>query len=43
MKTGKRIIKALREVTKDERVEREKQAYKEKMWSKVNTWLSDYD
>jgi hypothetical protein len=43
MRFGKRIVKAWRDITRLERVEREKQQYKQKMWSKVNTWLYDLD
>jgi hypothetical protein len=30
-------------VSKQERVEREKEAFKSKMFSKVNSWLADFD
>ena len=43
MRFGKRILKAWRLATKEERIEREKQDYKQKMWSKVNSWLTDLD
>lgn len=41
--TGRSILRAMAQVTKEERIEREKAAYKQKMWSKVNTWLADID
>jgi len=40
---GRRVLQAMREVTKQERIENEKEQYKQKMWSKVNSWLADYD
>lgn len=43
MRFGKRILKAWREATRLERIEREKNNYKQKMWSKVNSWLIDLD
>ncbi len=33
----------MRAYTKEARVEREKKQYKDQMWSKVNTWLHDFD
>lgn len=43
MRSGRRILKAWREATRLERIEREKNNYKQKMWSKVNSWLTDLD
>ena len=43
MKFGRKILKSWREISRIERIEREKQNYKQKMWSKVNTWLTDLD
>ena len=42
-KIGRKILYELRSQTKLMRLEREKQDYKQKMWSKVNTWLHDLD
>ncbi len=36
-------MKAWREISRLERIDREKQDYKQKMWSKVNSWLTDLD
>jgi hypothetical protein len=43
MKIGRPIIRALHSNSKESRVEKEKKAYKDQMWSKVNTWLHDLD
>lgn len=43
MKMGKRVLAAMRQVTREERVESEKELYKQRMWSKVSSWLADYD
>ena len=43
MKMGRRVLAAMREVTREERVESEKELYKQRMWSKVSSWLADYD
>ena len=43
MKMGRRVLRAMREVTREERIEAEKECYKQRMWSKVSTWLADYD
>lgn len=43
MHIGKKVFQSLAEVSKQERVEREKEAFKSRMFSKVNTWLADFD
>jgi hypothetical protein len=43
MRFGRRILKAWRAATRLESIEREKNNYKQKMWSKVNSWLTDLD
>ena len=43
MRVGKPILRALYSNAAEARVEREKKAYKDKMWSKVNSWLTDFD
>eukprot|EP00347_Sterkiella_histriomuscorum_P024200 403331963 len=42
-RVGKQIIQAIKEYGKEVRVEKEKKAYKDKMWGKVNSWLTDFD
>ncbi len=43
MKIGKHIIKTLRDNALESKIEREKKAFKDQMWSKVNGWLTNYD
>lgn len=43
MRIGKQIIQAMKEFGKEVRVEKDKKAYKDKMWTKVNSWLTDFD
>lgn len=42
-KVGRKVFKELRTQVKEMKLEREKNEYKQKMWSKVNTWLHDLD
>jgi hypothetical protein len=40
---GKKILQKWREVKEDEIKEREREKFKNRMWSKVNTWLDEID
>ena len=42
-KVGRKVFKELRSQVREMKQEREKNEYKQKMWSKVNTWLHDLD
>ena len=42
-KVGRKVFRELRTQVKEMKLEREKNEYKQKMWSKVNTWLHDLD
>ena len=43
MRLGRRVFKDFKLAIKNEIFEREKLAYKQRMWSKVNNWLQDLD
>lgn len=43
MRFGKRVFDVMHACLREERAEREKTAYKQAMWSKVNHWLLDID
>lgn len=43
IKLGRKVFEALNDYAQDEKIDREKNMYKDKMWSKVNQWLTDFD
>ena len=43
MKIGRKVFGVMKDNSVENRKERVKKAYKDKMWSKVSNWLEDID
>lgn len=43
IKTGRKILRALQAHADEEKVNRDKDAYKNKIFNKVQMWLKEYD
>jgi len=43
IKTGRKILRALQAHTEEEKVNRDKDVYKNKIFDKVQMWLKEYD